>query len=75
MYYVYDAARVYNVKDRVIEAKRTFVFCITVILFGISKELNLHKEKLTTNLVKQLITTTISEITAPIKIKVNFPSF
>jgi hypothetical protein len=52
MYYVYDTARVYDVKDRVIEAKRTLVFCITVILLGVGKELNLHKEKITTNLVR-----------------------
>ena len=35
---------------------------------------DLYKEKLTTNLVRQFITTTINEIIAPINIKVNFPS-
>ena len=74
MDYVYNTARVDDIKDRVVEAKRTLELCITVILFSVGKELNLYKEKLTTNLVRQFITTTINEIIAPINIKVNFPS-
>jgi hypothetical protein len=74
MDYINYAARVDNIEDRIIEAKRTLIFSIAVIFLRIGKKLNLNIEKITTNLVRQFITTTIKEIMVPIKTKVNLPS-
>ena len=60
-----QAARVDDVEERVVEAERGLVFCVTVVLLCKSEHLDLNKATITTKRIRQLMIMMTRDISIP----------